>query len=74
MIVGMKHNCSNSYILIYTYIRVIYSNKFLDSGDVKVLPHGNAKSANVSPYTRTSQKTLERERNVLTEGHSVQET
>ena len=54
MIVGIKHNCSNSYILIYTYIRVIYSNKFLDSGDVKVLPHGNAKSANVSPYTRTS--------------------
>ena len=71
MIVKIKHNCSNSYI---PYIGVIYSNKFLDSDDVKILPHGNAKSANASPYTRTSQKTLERERTLLTEGDSVQET
>ena len=71
MIVKIKHNRSNSYI---PYIGVIYSNKFLDSDDVKILPHGNVKSANASPYTRTSQKTLERERTLLTEGDSVQET
>ena len=71
MIVRIKHNCSSSYI---PYIGVIYSNKFLDSDDVKILPYGNAKSANTSPCIRTSQKTLERERNLLTEGHSVEET
>ena len=71
MIVRIKHNCSNLYI---PYIGVIYSNMFLDSNDVKILPHGTAKSANASPYTRTSQKTLERERTLLTEEHSAQET
>ena len=30
--------------------------------------------ANASPYTRTSQKTLERQRTLLTQGHSVHET
>ena len=68
MIVRIKHNFSNS------YIGVTYSNKFLDSDDVEILPHGNAKSADASPYTRTSKKTLERERTLLTEGHSVPET
>ena len=38
------------------------------------IPHGNAKSANASPYTRTSQKKLERERTLLAEGHSMQGT
>ena len=71
MIVRIKHNCSNSYI---PYIGVIYSNKLSDSDHVKILPHGNEKSANASPYTRTSQKTLEREKTLLIEGHSVQET
>ena len=42
---------------------MIYSGKLLDSDDV-----------NASPYTRTSQKTLQREITLLTEGHSVQET
>ena len=46
MIVRIKHNCSNSYI---PYIGVIYSNKLLDSDDVKILPHRNAKSANATP-------------------------
>ena len=59
MIVRIKHNCSNSYI---PYIGVIYFNELLDSDDVKILPHENAKSANASPYTRMSQKTLEREK------------
>ena len=38
------------------------------------IPHGNAKTANASPYTRTSQKKLERKRTLLAEGHSVQGT
>ena len=60
--------------IYWSDIGVIYSNKFLDSDDVKILPHGNVKSANASPYTRTSQKTLGRERTLLTKGHSVQDT
>ena len=71
MIVRIKHNCSNSYI---PYIGVIYSNKLLNSDDAKILLHGNAKSANASPYTRTSRETLEREKTLLAEGYSVQET
>ena len=71
MIVRFKHNCSNSYI---PYIGVIYSNKLLDSDDVEIFAHGNPKSADASPYTRKSQKTLEREKTLLTEGHSVEET
>ena len=71
MIVRIKHNCSNSYI---PYIGVIYSNKLLNSDDAKILPHGNAKSANASPYTRKSRETLERGKTLLTEGYSVQET
>ena len=70
MTVRIKHNCSNSYI---PYIGVIYFNKLLNS-DEEILPHGNAKSADASPYTRTSQKTLETEIILLTEGLSVQET
>ena len=57
IIVRIKHNCSNLYI---PYIAVIYSKKLLDSDDVKILPHGNNKSANASPYSRTSSKILER--------------
>ena len=71
MIVRIKHNCSNSYIL---YIGVIYSNKLLDFDDVVIFPHGNAKSAGASPYTITSQKTLEKGITLLTEWHSGQET
>ena len=51
MIVRINHNCSNLYI---PYIGVVYSDKLLDSDDVKILPHVNAKSANACPYTKTS--------------------
>ena len=71
MIVRIKHNCSNWYI---PHTGVICCNKLLDSDNVKVLPHENAKSVDASPYTRTSQKTLERERTLLSQGHSVQGT
>ena len=70
MIVRIKHNCLNSCIL---YIGQIYSNKLCDSDDVEILLRGNAKIAGASPYTRTSQKTLEKERTLLIEGHCVQE-
>ena len=53
---------------------MICSNKLLYSDDVEILPHGNAKSENASPYSRTSQKTLEREKTLLTKEHCVQET
>ena len=51
MIVRINHNCSNLYI---PYIGVVYSDKLLDSDDVKILTHVNAKSANACPYTKTS--------------------
>ena len=62
MIVRIKHDCSNSYI---PYIGVIYSNKFLDSNDVKILHHGNVKSANASPYTRTSTENIGKGKNFI---------
>ena len=75
MIVRIKHNCSNLYI---PYIGVIYSIKLLNSDDAEILLHGNATCADVSPYTRTSQKkerkNLERKITLLNEGHSTQET
>ena len=65
MIVRIRHNCSNSNM---PYVGVIYSNNLLDPDGVEILPHGNGKNADASLHTRTSQKTLERERSLLTEG------
>ena len=44
------------------------------SDGMKILPHGNAKTAGANQYTRTSQKILEREITFLIEEHSVQES
>ena len=44
------------------------------SDGMKILPHGNAKTAGANQYTRTSQKILEREITFLIEEHFVQES
>ena len=54
------------------YIGICYSLSNKDCDEVEVLPHGNSKKENAKPYIRTSQKTMDRERALLAEGHSVQ--
>lgn len=45
-----------------------------DDKDIEIVPHGNSKASyNQRPYIRTAQKTLNRERELLDTGKSVQE-
>ena len=54
------------------YIGVCYSLGNRNCDEVEILPHENSKKEDVNPYIRTSQKTMDRERALLAEGHPVQ--
>ena len=69
LIVKIKCHTDNMYC---PYIGVCYplDNKNFD--EVEILQHGNLKKQDANPYIRTSQKTMDQERALLSEGHPVQ--
>ena len=67
----MKIKCHTDN-LYCPYIGVCYSVSNKDCDEVEILPHGISKRENANPYIRTSQKTMDRERALLAEGHPVQ--
>ena len=69
LIVKIKCHTDNLYC---PYIGVCYSVSNKDCDEVEILPHGISKRENANPYIRTSQKTMDRERALLAEGHPVQ--